>query len=228
MTVNGNDNNKPQGRRAGILGFIAAGIVCVSLAAAGLYAGYLLTEAWRSAEQLAALLPGEGLRVASPPDAGPVESKSPKDGDPAEATDDNLSPATAAVLRDMKRFGVVGDLGDEALAALAGIEPSETDDQLLIIEPGIPSTLTGTGYAEPTPQQSRIQAARSGSEAAMLDIIADLDSDDPDVNSEAWAALNRMARTGNAAAFEALLAAADTDPAVRERAGALLRSLPYD
>ncbi len=140
-----------------------------------------------------------------------------------------LPPAAAALVADMQQaFGVPMLLPDGALEALAGIDTAMPPDELLIIEPGVASTATGAALPGMSPERRRAEAARAGNAAAMRAIIADLGSDDPATSGDAWAALQRLAHTGNAERFEALLAESDTDPDIRERARQLLVSLPYD
>lgn len=115
------------------------------------------------------------------------------------------------------------DIRDE----LARLTPIETPDELLVIEPGVPSNVyVPTGAASLSAHERRLQAAQSGSEDAIREIIAGLGSDDPSASRDARSALRRLARTGDRARFEAVLA--EAEPGLRERVSRLLATVAYD
>lgn len=216
-------------RRWSIGSIAVAATVLAVLAGATVYSARMLSEAWHNVGRFAALVP-EPSAGTPPGTAGGVSGR--QDTADPSATEESgaLTPtAASAVLADIQRLGATGELGAEALAALAGIEPVEADDELLIIERGIPSTLTASASTGQAPAAwHREDSARYGSEAGMRDIIENLGSEDPGTSAEAWSALSRMAHSGNAASIEALLADTEIDPLLHERASELLRSLPYD
>lgn len=224
-----NKDNRGCVRRWSIGSIAVAAAVFALLTGAAVYSARMLSDAWQNVGRFAELVPEPS--AGHPPDtAGGVSGiRDTAVRASTEESRDATPPAAAAVLADIERLGATGELSTEALAALAGIEPVEVDDELLIIERGIPSTMTASASTGQAPAAwHRKDSARYGSEPGMRDIIENLGSEDPGTSAEAWSALRRMAHSGNAASFEALLADAEIDPLLHERASELLRSLPYD
>jgi hypothetical protein len=139
-----------------------------------------------------------------------------------------VSPALAEVESELAAaLGMPVVLPPGVREALAQLEPIETPDQLLVIEPGIPSNVyVRPGTVSLSPQQRRVQAAQFGDEQAIREIIADLDSGDPAASRDAWSALRRVARTGDMARLRSL--AAEMDPGLEDRVAELLESVTYD
>lgn len=210
------------GRRVAI---VACAVLTVATVAAGIvHFGRVMS---RGLDTIAELVPAGGAPQAA---ARSIRIRGISETDLAggEPDDDASSSPLDELELDLElAFGFPIALPDDVLEELALLEPIETPDEILVIEPGVPSDVHARpGPVSLSPRQRRIQAAQSGDEQAMREIIADLGSADPAASRDAWSAVRRIARTGDTGRLEALLA--EVDPDLRERIADRLESLPYD